>query len=124
MCAPKVGTGSNEPKKGFGRCDHLVALSLLGPYGHVLACSLLIQQILANNSGISLPSDTYVPKPGNMEKNPFDGSTGGAPRAHPGLSLRRDTVMDMRTELNAACHTAGWVTIFLKNRERGLGTFS
>ena len=28
---PKVRAGSNEPKTGLGRCDHFVALSLLGP---------------------------------------------------------------------------------------------
>ena len=48
-----------------------------------------IRQVLLSNFGISLllsAPDTYVPKPGNMDKLPFDGATGDTPRVHPGLA--------------------------------------
>ena len=39
-----------------------------------------------------------------MEKHPFDGSTGGTPRAYHGLAagMKPDTLMDMRADLISA----------------------
>ena len=115
MRGQKAPAGSNEPNKSFGRYDHAVASSRLGRCSRLMACPRTaylfsrIHQDLASNFGLrllrSLRAALY-PGRGYVGKDPFDGSIGGTSQVHPGLSLRRDTLMEMRTELNAARHTA------------------
>ena len=58
----------------------------------------IVHQVLANNFGV------YVGKaPVRRVHGPH---AGGTPRAHPGISLRRDALVEMRAELNATRHTA------------------
>ena len=89
VCAPE---GSNEPQKYFGRSDNVEALSQPRPLRPRKGMSQLgipkmrqIQSSLGLGHLLSAP-DTYVPKAGNMDRHPFDGSTGGTLRAHPGLA--------------------------------------
>ena len=61
---------------------------------------------------------------GNNDKPPFDGSMGGTLRAHPGLArvTRRNTLMDMHTELKAVPH-AGLGFQFLRVHVRTTGSW-
>ena len=64
----------------------------------------IIHQVLANIFGVSLLHSLRAALyPGKgYEKPTFDGFfLGSTPRAHPELSLRRDTLAEMRTEPNA-----------------------
>ena len=63
----------------------------------------ITRQVLASNFGVSellciRAGDTF-------DKPPFDGSTGGTLRAHPGLTLRSDTLEILCTDADAVCHT-------------------
>ena len=89
MCAPESGAGSNEPQKYFGRSDHVEALSQLRPLRSRKGMSQLGIPKMRQKSEFSRPIPLRTPtfpKLGNMDRHPFDGSTGGTLRAHPGLA--------------------------------------
>ena len=96
VCAPESGTGSNEPQKYFGRSDHVEALSQLGPLRSRKGMSQLGTPKMRQTSNIQILAASAIccplrtrtsPGRGDNDRRPFDGSTGGTLRAHPGLSL-------------------------------------
>ena len=93
VCAPKSPTGSNEPQKYFGRTDHVEALSQLGPLRSRKGMSQLGIPKMRQKSEFLWHEPATVrfghlrsQSRGNMDRHPFDGSTGGTLRAHPGLA--------------------------------------
>ena len=90
----KAPAGSNEPKKYFGRSDHVVALSQLGPLrsrnGIEPAWNSIIRQVLANNFGISLlrsPRSALYPGKGYVRQilvqRVHRGHSAGSPARQP-----------------------------------------
>ena len=93
VCAPKSPTGSNEPQKCFGRSDHVEALSQLGPLRSRKGMSQLgipkmrqTSHFLRHKPSTVRCGHLRFQSKGNSDKPPFNGSTGGTLRAHPGLA--------------------------------------
>ena len=92
----KVPTGSNEPQKYFDRCGHLVPCRsgwLLRPLRSRKGMSQLgIPKMRQTSHFLWLkPSAVrsghlHLQSKGDNDVPPFDGSTGGTLRAHPGLA--------------------------------------
>ena len=122
VCAPKNGTGSNEPSTCFNRYGHRAPCHILAGCsdrsGHLMACSKaaylysIIQQVLANNFGISgislLHSLRAALYPGReyVRQTPVRRVHRGHSSGSPWALTRRDTPIEMRTDSDAARHMA------------------
>ena len=113
VCAPKNGTGSNEPWTSFGRCDHVRLARGLPPltaavtYRREPTWNSIIRQVLANNFGLghlrSLRAALY-PGRGYVRQTPVRRVHGRHSAGSSRALTRRDTLIEMGTDVNAVPH--------------------